>query len=68
MGWFIFDFFKNQIHMKSFVILAVLHRSLYQVGRTHVRLIAPAGNLGPFEENVAEVASRLQHCGVVCAI
>ena len=38
----------NQI--KSFIILAVLRRSVLRVGGAHLRVIAPMGNTAPFEE------------------
>ena len=39
---------SNQI--KSFIILAVICRSVKRVSGAHFRVIAPAGNTAPFEE------------------
>ena len=51
----------NQIKILSCIILAGLRQSVYRVGKAHLRIIAP-GQHSSFRRNVAEVASRWQHC------
>ena len=51
--------FSNQI--KSFIILAILRRSVKRVCGAHLRVIGP-GQHSSFWRNVAAVASRWQHC------
>ena len=47
--------------IKSFVILAVVRRSVQRVCGAHLLVIAP-GQHSSFPRNVAEVANRWQHC------
>ena len=47
--------------IKSFVILAVVRRSVQRVCGAHLLVIAPKQH-SSFRRNVAEVASRWQHC------
>ena len=49
----------TQIQIKSFVILAVLRRSVYRVCRPHLRVIVPCQQ-SSFQRNVAAVASSGQ--------
>ena len=49
----------NQI--KSFIILAVVRRSVLRVGGAHLRVIA-LGQHSSIRRNVAAVASHWQHC------
>ena len=39
-----------RVQIKSFIILAVLRRSVQRVCRAHLCVIAAAGNTAPFEE------------------
>ena len=51
----------NQIiQIKSFIVLAVIRRSVKRVGGAHLRVIAP-GQHSFFRKNVAAVASSWQH-------
>ena len=49
----------NQV--KSFIILAVICRSMWRVGGAHLCIVAP-GQHSFFWKNVAAAASRWQHC------
>ena len=58
---FTLDAKTNKSQIKSFIILAVLRRSVRRFYGAHLRVIAP-GQHRSFWRNVAAVASRWQHC------